>query len=572
MSKNARLGALFVLVLAPLALRLWPIAHGYPRNYVPDTHVVKNALGMLKDKDLVPPVGKYSSYPYFVPYMLLPIYVGEYAVGRAVGAWHSSDEFKLRALEDPAIVQIPARVLIALFGAASAWAAFRAARSLGLERGAWVSAFLVATSLLHVQLSLHERPWIPVVFFGLLAIPPSVAFAREARTRDLIVSGLFAALAFACHQSGLVFLGVPALAWAFSASGWSGEALRRRLVAGVACVASFVALALVVGHPYYLRYGAVAQAQVVGGDQAAGELSVGGQAVRFGVSWPSVQHLAVSFFAYDPLLVVLGLAGACIALRSRTWRPLLVFTATATAFFLTNPSDHIRYLLPSAALFALPAGLAAERMLARRATSFVLGLALLVPLIQAARMDLVLRRADTRADAELELARLPSGARVAIDHYGPAVDLDRGALERLATLRELRTREASRLELLKAGLLPPDRLGVDALFVEDLCEVDAATGEYGVRAELKKLGAKPVELFRALGITHLLLVDRGEHGADGSRLEELARGAKELWRVEPANDGSAPSEAFLPTEMRFPLTALWRVDRPGPRMQLVELR
>jgi hypothetical protein len=33
----------------------------------------------------------------------------------------------------------------------------------------------------------------------------------------------------------------------------------------------------------------------------------------------------------------------------------------------------------------------------------------------------------------------------------------------------------------------------------------------------------------------------------------------------------APSEAFLPTEMRFPLTALWEVDRPGPELRLLGL-
>ena len=113
---NAR-RALLVLVVCALALRLWPIDHGMPRGYVPDGHMVRNALGMARDRDLVPPIGKYSTYPYFVPYLLVPIYGVEYALGRATGAWHGGQEFGYRVMDEPGIAQLPARALMALFGA-----------------------------------------------------------------------------------------------------------------------------------------------------------------------------------------------------------------------------------------------------------------------------------------------------------------------------------------------------------------------------------------------------------------------------------------------------------------------
>ncbi|MCE9593560.1 MAG: glycosyltransferase family 39 protein [Planctomycetes bacterium] len=571
MSFKAIFGALLVLCLLPFALRLVPIAHGAPRNYVPDTHVVKNALGMAKDKDLIPPVGKYSSYPYLVPYMLLPVYAGEYVVGRALGSWHSTQEFKVRALDEPALVQLPARVLIAIFGALSAFAAFAAARALGLREGAWAAAFLIGTSLLHVQLSTHERPWVPVVFFGLLAVAAAAKHAQEGRVATLVVAAVCGALAFACHQSGLVFLGLAGLAW-FCAPGERDRAgLRRRILRGVIAVVAFVVVALVVGHPYYLRYGRVPTEFVVGGDQAADKFSVGGQAVRFGVSWNSVEHLAVSFFAYDPALVVLGLVGLFLWPRERRWVAVFVFTLASGFFFLTNPSDHVRYLLPVGALFALFAGRAVELGWRRPVVRALLCVLLAVPIVQAARFDVVLRREDTRAEAERRLAQLPVGARVAIDHYGPAVDLDRASLERLAALRELRQREANRLEFLKLDAYPKDRLGLDAYFVEDLCGVDPSTGRWGVKQELASRGATPRELFAALGVTHVLLVDRGERDGAGSRLVEVARDGRELWRVNPSGTTGSPTEAFLPTEMLFPLTALWSVERPGPDLRLVEL-
>lgn len=577
MSFKAILGALLVLLLLPLALRLVPIGHGAPRNYVPDTHVVRNALGMAKDKDLVPPVGKYSSYPYLIPYLLLPVYGGEYVVGRAVGAWRSTEEFKIRALDEPAIVQIPARVLIAVFGALSALAAFAAARALGLSTGAWAAAFLVGTSLLHVQLSTHERPWVPVVFFGLLAVAATARHAIDGRVFSLLAAALLAALAFACHQSGLVFLGLVGLAWAFApsvgTSAFAAQALRRRVWRGVIAVAGFVALALLVGHPYYLRYGRVAQHQVVGADQAAGEFSVGGQAVRFGLSWDSVEHLATSFFGYDPALAVLGVLGFVLFVRERRWLVVWIFTLAAGVFFLTNPSDHVRYLLPVGALLALFAGRIVELAWPRPATRALVCAVLALPLVQAVRFDVVLASEDTRAEAERLLAELPAGARIAVDHYGPAIDLDRASLERLGELRELRQREANRLEFLKLGVYPPERLGLDAWFVEELCGVDPASGEYGVQPALRPRGATPDALFAALGITHVLLVDRDGYG---SRLDGLAARGRELWRVSPGREidtgrGAGGLEAFLPTEMRFPLTALWRVDRPGPTLRLVEL-
>ena len=77
------LAGLVVLFLLPLFLRLRPIDHGQPRNYVPDTHVVRAALGMARDKHPVPPVNRYSSYPNLVPYMLLPLYAAHFALGAA---------------------------------------------------------------------------------------------------------------------------------------------------------------------------------------------------------------------------------------------------------------------------------------------------------------------------------------------------------------------------------------------------------------------------------------------------------------------------------------------------------
>ncbi len=565
--------ALLVLLAAPFFLRLWPVDHGLPRGYVPDTHAVRCALGMARDRDPIPPAGRYSTYPYLMPYMLLPVYAAQYAGGRAAGRWAGAEEFGMRAMQDPGLVQLPARILVAVLGALTAWAVFRGARAAGLSGGAWVAAWMAATGLLHVQFSTHERPWVPMLFFGALSLWAAALHARDGRTRHLVLAGLAAGLSFACHQAGLVMLGACGLAWLLGPTGWRGRALGGRIKVGVACVALFALVALVVGYPYYLRHGGVAPEAVIGGEQAAGKFQVGGQSIRFEVSLASLSKLSRALVGYDPALVVLGLLGLIPALSRRGTRFAALFLLAYAAFFMTNVNPHVRYLLPLTVLLAWPAGLGAQQLSRTRPGLAVLGLLLVLPLIQSLRLGQVLNRPDSRVEGEEQLAALPEGSLVAVDHYGPVVDLSLASLERLATYRELRVRERNRLELLRGGHLPEEMLGLDVLPVEDVLEFDPETNEYGVRAALRHLGATPGELFASQGATHLMLVDRRPGDGEPPRLAHLVEGAAPIAIVNPSRDPRRPTrEALLPTDMDFPLAGLWTVDRPGPRMELYELR
>jgi hypothetical protein len=566
--RHAGLAALAALTLVALCLRLWPLGHGLPANYVPDTHVVRSALGMARDRDPVPPVGRYSTYPNLIPYMLLPLYAVQFGVGRVRGEWDSADAFAQRVIEQPARVHWTARLLVSLFGALTVWVTFRAARAADLRAGAWVAAWLVATGLLHVQLSTHERPWVPVLFFGALTLWGCIAFARSGRARALVGAGAAAGLAFACHQAGLFFLLLCALAWWHHGGGWSGPALKRRLVVGCACVAACLVLGVAIGHPYYLRYGLVPPQEVAGfGSADAQYVSIGGQALRFGASLDSFRRLSMALVGYDPVLLLLGLLGFMPALRGRGTRVPALFTLIYAAFFLFNPSDHVRYLLPLTVLLALPAGIFAQWLITRPAGRLALAVLCALPLVQALRLGYVLRQEDTRAEALHWLAELGPDARVAIDHYGPQVELSLPALERLAARRELRIRERQRLEHLRSGATG----GIDAVPVEDLFWVDPVSGEYGVRPEQRAGAQGPSGMFEALGVTHFVMVNRRPVRPSEPFLSQATSAWKLARSLDPSGNGRA-AEAFLPTEMDFPLTAIWSVTRPGPRLELYELR
>ena len=572
---RARLVALAVLLLLPLSLRLTPVGHGLPTTtYVPDTHVVRGALGMAKEKSLVPPSGRYTSYPYLIPYLLLPIYGTQYAIGRASGEWAGAGEYGMRLLEEPARAHLPARILVALLGALTPFVILRTSRVMGLRAGAWVAAWLVATGLLHVHFSVQERPWVPLVFLLALSCWGASAHIVRGTPRPLLLSAVAAGLAFATHQGGLLAFGIPLLAWAFAPGAWSGARVRRGAVAAVV----FCVLALLVGHPYLLVHGAPEASDVSGG--LGGDIQVGGQGFSYRFRLASLGRMTKAFVGYDPAIVLLALAGLVPALRHRAAWPATMWALGWAAVFLTNFNDHVRYLLPLAVLLTPAAGFAAERLLAHKAGRPLLVLLLALPLVQSTRLGWLLTREDTRALAAVQLSEL--NLSTAIDVYGPDVPLDLASLERLRNWRELYSREEHRRLLLESGISPPDGAGLDVVRIADLFEFDMRTHSSKLRSGLRTLGEDPNAVLSGLGVTHILLVDRDP--GDGvppflldptpptngaAKLAPLRIEEEALFTITP---GESAHEARLPTELEFPLVNLWQVTRPGPSLALHRLR
>lgn len=578
-----------VLAIA-FALRFVPLDHGGQRNYVPDTHVVRSALGMAKDKNPVPEVGVYSTYPNLLPYTLLPVYAGDYAIGRLTGRFSGVGEFQMHVLEHPARVHRLARFVVLLFGVATALCVYWAARAGGLAGGAWIAAWLAGTSTLLVHFSVQERPWGPLVFFLALGSLFAARHVRTGRLRDLVLCGAAGGLGFATHQAGLPFLGLAGLAWVFGPQGWrSGAALKNRLASGVLAVLAFGVVGLLVGHPYLLVHGAT-EADSISGGEGIGEfehrLSVGGQGMAFALRPASLVRLSRALFGYDPILVVLGLVGLLGALARRELRPAMGFGLLWAALFLTNQNDHVRYLLPVVLLLTLPAGLAGQWLGERGGLGrAALALLMLLPLIQAGRLAWVLDRPDTRALAEDRLAQLPADSRIAVDRYGPILDVSLASLERTAELRELGARERHRLERLRVN----GDQGLDVLPLEDWIQFDERHRGSRFADAVEGRFSTPDELFEQLGITHVLLVDRdpGDEeppllledgpsdlvrigpgaGSPAPKLPPLECLGERLWTIDPSPAGRA-KEARLPTELDFALTSLWDIERPGPRLEL----
>jgi hypothetical protein len=127
--------------------------------------------------------------------------------------------------------------------------------------------------------------------------------------------------------------------------------------------------------------------------------------------------------------------------------------------------------------------------------------------------------------------------------------------------------------------------GVDCVRIEELCGFDARADVLRVRPEVARLSGVDVDGAEALGasgaldalravlaaegVTHLLLVER--RPGEVHPLAGLVEGRAPLAVVDPRRPGVARAECVLPTEMDFPLVALWRIERPGPRLALYAL-
>ena len=594
-SPRSSLGrGLLVLFLAAAALRLVPIRHGLPDNHVPDTHVVRAALGMASDKDPVPPVGRWSTYPNLLPYTLIPFYAAQYASGRVAGEWSGAGEYANALKEHPERAHLLARRVLALIAALLPVVLVLGLRAAGLGAGAWFGGALGATSLLLVHLALHERPWAPLATFTALALGPAAVHARTGSGRALLLSGLAAALAFSTHQAGALTVLIPALAWAASPRAWSGGALRERLRLGLLSAVVFLALALTVGHPYLVRYGPTPPEAVAAGEHLANNsaVSIGGQSVVFQVSLETLKGLSRALVGYDPVLLLLALLGLLPALRQRALVPAAGFTLAWGAFFMTNQNEHVRYLVPMAAGLCWLGAAGFERLGpgARR----LAWLALALPLTQAVRLGVVMGREDTRALARAELAERPLGGALGVDAGGPPLPLDARSLERLATLRPLRTREEHRRLMLEAGLRPAGGPGFNAVPLEDVFEFDALHHaswiRAGVQERMESQEPDPNRVLDALRCTHVLLVDRTpldghppqlldtrpasqEPGPDLASHPGGVRPKLDPLRVEAEPErswspGAGVTDARLPLELDFPLTELWRIERPGPLLTL----
>lgn len=599
-----------VMVLVATLLGL-SLDHGLPHRYVPDDTVVRCALGMARDAadggglaSLVPPGATYTTYPYLLPYLDLGALGVRYVVGRATGEWAGAGAFAEAVFSDPGIAWLPGRILSALLALLLPLGVYRAARELRRSKGeAALCALMAGSSLMVVQYAHTVRPWAPMLGFAGLTLALGLRLQRRRRVRDVAAAFGAAALAGASFQVGLAYLAVPVVACGVALlGGGSGSAsasgaasagnrgLWLGLIVGL-LVAGLVLAGL--GYPYRWVHGADSGTGFQTGESAllserdGGVIDLGGQA--FGLTMLGGARFGAvlrSWIGYDPVLALAGLAGLLLWVRCRTQRAanlLLVVVpgVLSCALFLAYDGSHVRYMMIAVPFLALGAGrllaAIARRGPAMRAVACVL---LALPLVQAARLDMLLGREDTRTLAARELlVHLGADDLAAVDglgsQYGPPL------VPRAETLVAMMEDQAARavddsqagqvwlgraeqriVAEAEAGLLPSP----DARYLLSpqrywryisYYPTDFLFGEEGVEVPLETW-------MQQWGVDVYVRVDRAPRTEPRAPVDEFAAAHGTLIYERSPTGTTDPDEAALPTDMDFALTQLWTYERPGP--------
>jgi len=566
-----------VLIILAL-LDVLSLDHGLPQRYVPDDHAVRCALGIARDlgegkvgvlQALVPPAGQYTTYPYLLPYADLAAIGATYAGGRVVGAWHGTGEFGESVLADPTLAWLPARIVTVLLALLLPLATYRAARELGRSKHrAALAALLAGSSLLVVHFAHTERPWAPMTALIAVTLAASLRLRRCRRLRDGAWAGACAGLAAATHPVGALAFGLPVLA------AWLWRPGLRVLLAAAA---TGLVVALLVGYPHLLVYhadtGRGAIAGQLGADNA---VEIGGQAFDpTRLSGALAGPVALAWFAYDPVLVGLGLIGLALLARSlRGQGALLVVLPPLllVALFLLYDGSHVRYLMPAAPFLALGTVETLQRLrrpgAARGARTALALAAVALPLVQATRLDILLRRPDTRSEAADVLARIvPKGQLIAVDGYGPPLQPTAASIRRWHPLVWASQSEERALQLADAGVAEPsdarDVLPLYRFWRFQSCYPEDYLGPGG-----------PTELedfMQAWDVRWYVQVDRAPQREPRAPVDEFTGKHGTLVLELSPTGRSAPREAALPTEMSCALRDLWAVQRPGPWVRVWRL-
>jgi hypothetical protein len=288
---------------------------------------------------------------------------------------------------------------------------------------ALLAAALLAINPLHVTYSQIIRTDMQVTVFMLLCVLASVSIAQRGRLSAYLAAGMFIGLACATKWPAATIIVCPICACIFRAMQYpaaAGKQLRYLLVTIVAAPVSLFAIA-----PYLILDYQTVLSNLLGEFQPH-HLGATGGGFFDNLLWYFAHPIGESLGLAG---IALGLLGALVCLRDRLAAFVLVPPTIAFLVFISMQTlvwdRWVVPLLPFFSLF-LALGIFAlwkrARALAGPAAAYalmgVVGLALVVPMLLAARANATERLNDTRNLASEWVRRnVPAGRTVLVEHF-----------------------------------------------------------------------------------------------------------------------------------------------------------
>jgi hypothetical protein len=401
------------MLLVALGLRLWGITWGLPFPYNVDerAHFVPKAVGFFTG-DLNP---HYQLNPAGFSYLLALVYAAWFRSATAVQSTYATD---------PTTAFLIARLTSAALGTASVGLVYMAGERLfdrwcGLLAGGILAvAFL---PVFYAHQAINDAPTLAAVALSLVGAALTL---RRGRTADYLLAGFGAGAAAAMkYNAGIVLLALVGAAAVRFAGGERRRATLSLLGGGTAAIAGFLLL-----HPY-----------------AVLDFSVFRDAMRFLVEynarpplvgerqdngWLYYAWTLTWGFGWGPL--ALAVVGALLVIR-RDRAAAAVAIPTVLLFWLYMGSQgryfgrYIMPIMPVLALLAAYGGVQATRMVASRrprlaapAAAAVAVAALAQGIVYSVHSDVILSRADTRAELrEWMVEHIPARTRFVMEPTVP---------------------------------------------------------------------------------------------------------------------------------------------------------
>jgi hypothetical protein len=547
-----------LLVLAAALVRVWHLAYGLPDVYHPDEARIVARAVRVHAGELNP---HFFNWPSLSVYLLAAVY-------GVVGAT-SPDGIVPAFARDPATFYLVGRLVTVAFGSATIVALYSLAAPL---YGAWIgllAGLFLAADLLHVHDSRFVTTDVPMTALVVFAVARALRYGRTGRPRDAAVAGALAGLATSAKYPGaLAFLPLVLAGLGRARGGVAGHRVTRDLGLGMA----LAVVGFVVGTPFALLApaefvrGVLAEVGEVHSVQFGNEADLAAPLFHLLHSLPTALGVPLSLLAVVGLGLVLVRGGGL----ARAW---LAFPIPYFAVITAWSSRFERYAVPVLPFAALLAALALPwlaEVLRKRVpvfrrvprSSLVLVATVLVLLPQVAHLvafHRLLGYSDSREVAATWIERqVPSGARIALEPYGPSLPVAGTVFA-----------ETPGTALLDLARSPAGGAGAVA---PPAVVAPAARGGYRIvrlnSYEPGWLARERVEYVVLSGFVyrrHLQVCDR--HPAPCRLYQELERRAVRVLTVESgADDGP-----LWVGDIYAPLTRLSERVRPGPTIRIYRL-
>ena len=416
---------LALIILFAATLRTWVVNFGLPYLYYPDEATTIRLALQVGDGNLHP----YSFvYPALFSYLLFPATGAYYAMGLALGWFHSVDDFAVEFINNPTWFYMIGRLTTVLFGVATVGMTYLiGSRNYDRPTGLLASLFLASSSL-HVLHSHYALTDVPATFTITTATLATTTYLAGSRSLHLVAASALAGIAAATKYTG-VLVGFPllvSLCFVARHKGWSRWSFAKNVA--LAAASLFIALALTA--PYTFLDAETAYRDLVlfqqGMNRAAGQ------------SFAEILSLYLQQVVGKGAGIPLGLVSVGgLALLVFRHRPVDSLLLSFPVFFLVAMSSQGRFqpnwYLPMAPVFSVAAGtLVAQAFnkISRFHTATVPAMAIVALILiygqtaDSLALDRAMSAPDTRTIAKGWIERyVPAGSKILLDSTWTAPQL-----------------------------------------------------------------------------------------------------------------------------------------------------